>query len=272
MDDPRPTPDPEAVRELVARLPDERPSAEFMTTLRHDFREGSVLPARPILPFWRRPSFLWLGATAAAAAVALLTMIANQGPSWQMVRASGAGTLFVQGMPIALADVAEELTMLRPGTDVRLEGDATAMLDLFYPGLFTVQVTPGSSLTLPEAPGRWFARHSSFRVDMGEVRVVTGPRFPGSRLRVQAPGTEVHVLGTTFAVMASPESTSVCVLEGDASMMMRESSSMMPVPAMRRRTVFMHSAETMEEPIRPMEEVRLTALRDAAMPVLEAAR
>lgn len=271
MDDLRPTSDPDAVRELIARLPDEQARPEFLAALRRDFREGSVRPARS-LPFWERPRFRWFAAVSAVAACALLLLVANQGPSWQMVRASGTGTLFVQGQPIALSEVAEKLTMLRPGTDVRLEGDATAMLDLFYPGLFTMQVTPGSSLTLPEAPGRWFGREASFRVDMGEVRVVTGPRFPGAVLRVEAPGTEVHVLGTTFAVMTSQESTTVCVLEGSAMMMMPESTSMMPVPPMRRRTVFMHSSETMEEPIRPMEEMHLTNLRDTAMPLLEGDR
>jgi hypothetical protein len=72
--------------------------------------------------------------------------------------------------------------------------------------------------------------------------------------------------------MTSPESTTVCVLEGSATMMMPESTSMMPVPPMRRRTVFMHSSETMEEPIRPMEEMHLTNLRNTAMPVLEGDR
>ena len=55
-------------------------------------------------------------------------------------------------------------------------------------------------------------------------------------------------------------------------MMMPESTSKMPVPAMRRRTVFMDSHETMEEPIHPMEEMRLTHLRDSAMPVLDGDR
>ena len=271
MNDLRQNSDSEALRELLARMPDEQPAAEFLIALRRDFREGTVRPSRAH-PFWRRPRFRWIATVAAAAAAPWMVLILKKGPSWQMVRASGAGTLFVQGQPIALADVAQKMTMLRPGTDVRLEGDETAMLDLFYPGLFTMQVTPGASLTLPDAPGRWFARSSSFRVDMGEVRVVTGPRFPGSTLRIDAPGTEVHVLGTTFAVMVSSQSTAVCVLEGEASMMMPESTSMMPVPAMRRRTVFMDSHETMEEPIHPMEEMRLTHLRDSAMPVLDGDR
>lgn len=272
MNDSRRSSDSEALRELLSRMPEGQPSPEFLTALRREFREGTIRPARVRLPFWRRPRFRWIATAAAAAAAVWLVLIANQGPGWQMVRASGTGTLFVQGQPIALTEVAQKMTMLRPGAEVRLDGDESAMLDLFYPGLFTMQVTPGASLTLPEAPGRWFGRTSSFRVDMGEVRVVTGPRFPGSTLRIDAPGTEVHVVGTTFAVMVSHETTSVCVLEGEASMKMPASDSMMPVPAMRRRTVVMETHETMEEPIHPMEEMRLTHLRNAAMPVLEGDR
>jgi ferric-dicitrate binding protein FerR (iron transport regulator) len=259
-------------RALVARLPDASPAPEFLARLRQDFQRGTVQPALRAVPSWKRPVVRWTGAALGLAAALVLVLLANRGPGWQMVRASGAGSLFVGTTEIALSDVAEELTMLRPGTVVRMEGDETASLDLFYPGLLSLQVTPGSRLSLPAAPGRWFGRRSSFRVDEGEVRVVTGPRFSGARLEISAPGTEVHVLGTTFAVIATADSTCLCVLEGTARMMMPQESSMMPVPPMRRRTVFMDSAETMEEPIRPMEEMKLTMLRDTAMPVLERAR
>ncbi|MEZ4652374.1 MAG: FecR domain-containing protein [Candidatus Eisenbacteria bacterium] len=257
------------VQRLLSRLPDVEPAPAFLNRLRLDFQQGTVRPVLAVTPLWRRPTFHWSVAAVALAAAVLVVVFVNRGPSWQMVRASGTGTLFVQGTPIPLADVAENVRMLAPGTEVRLEGDMSASLDLFYPGLFSVQVTPGSSLTLPDAPGRWFRRHASFEVADGEVRVVTGPRFPGAHLKVMAPGTEVHVVGTTFAVIAGADSTCVCVLEGTATMMMPEDSAMMPVPAMHRRTVFMRTEETMEEPIRPMEEMKLTMLRDSAMPVLE---
>jgi ferric-dicitrate binding protein FerR (iron transport regulator) len=261
------------LRDLVARLPDASPSPEFLSRLRRDFQSGSIQPvAPPVVPLWRRPAYLWTTTALGLAAAILLVLLANRGPEWQMVRASGSGTLFVGGTEIALENVEQELTMLRPGTTLRLQGDETASLDLFYPGLFSLQVTPGSSLSLPSSPGRWFGRRSSFHVAEGEVRVVTGPRFPGARLQVTAPGTEVHVLGTTFAVIATADSTCVCVLEGTAKMMMPQESSMMPVPPMRRRTVVMSTSETMEEPIRPMEEMKLTMLRDSAMPVLESGR
>ncbi|MEZ4649627.1 MAG: FecR domain-containing protein [Candidatus Eisenbacteria bacterium] len=51
-------------------------------------------------------------------------------------------------------------------------------------------------------------------VRTGMATCVTGPRFPGSTLRIVAPDADVEVHGTTFAVLADDEKTCISVLEG----------------------------------------------------------
>jgi len=79
-----------------------------------------------------------------------------------------------------------------------------------------MQLSPGTELTLPSPPGRWFGRHARASVDRGLVRVTTGKNFDGARLAITTPEATVHVTGTTLAVIAEAAGTCVCVLEGTA--------------------------------------------------------
>jgi len=80
-------------------------------------------------------------------------------------------------------------------------------------------------------------------------------------LTLRAPGARIHAVGTTFAVIASPESTCVCVLEGEVRMEGVGGPAEV-VTAGTRRTLFTGRDEVVDEEIFPMERMKLEMLRD----------
>jgi len=213
---------------------------------------------------------VWAQAMTLAAAVALIVFVqnANRGAGPEQFQARGNGTIEIDGKTFALSELDAFRSLLEPGTAIHVEGDMSALLDFVYPGFMAVQVTPGVEMTIPEPAGRWFDRTASFGVDHGEVRVVTGPDFAGADLSILAPGTEIEVTGTTFAVICSPCSTCVCVLEGTAQMK-DEDGKVQPVRPGRRQTFFNDNDDPpFEEPIRGEERMKLEMFRDSAVPRL----
>jgi ferric-dicitrate binding protein FerR (iron transport regulator) len=63
-------------------------------------------------------------------------------------------------------------------------------------------------------PGRWFARARSARLEAGEIRFRSGPRFAPGRLVVHTPDGMAEVTGTLLSVQCDESGTCVCVLEG----------------------------------------------------------
>ncbi len=88
-------------------------------------------------------------------------------------------------------------------------------------------------------------------------------------LEIAAPGTEIDILGTTFAVICSPCSTCVCVLDGIAQMTGKNGLPVSVSPG--RRNTFFNDVDRppLDEPIRGDERMKLEMLRDAALPELE---
>lgn len=262
------TPREREVQALVRELPEVRADAAFAAKLRADFVSGTLAdavepPEEPgVLSF---PGGRFAIGLAAAAVLAGLVMIFNHGPSWTLTGTSGSGTVVVAGTEVDAGDTAALEKLLHAGATVRLSGDA--QLDLALPGRLEVQVTPGSDVTLPNAPGRWFGRDLAADIRRGELRVVTGPGFAGSLLTVTSPAAMIEVLGTTLAIIAAPGTTCVCVLEGEVAM--TDADGRVMVPGGMRRTVFMDGSDPVEGEILDMERMKLGMMRDAALPRLE---
>ena len=209
---------------------------------------------------------VWSQALVLAAAVALIFLVrsANEGAGPEQITAAGNGTIEIDGQTFALSELPAFRDLLEPGAAIHVEGDMSALLDLVYPGFMAVQITAGVEMTLPKPAGRWFNRTASFGVGQGEVRVVTGPDFAGADLAILAPGTEIEITGTTFAVICSPCSTCVCVLEGTAQMT-DESGRTWPVAPGHRQTFFNDRDDPpLDEPIRGEERMKLEMLREAS--------
>ncbi|MDM7914293.1 MAG: FecR domain-containing protein [Candidatus Eisenbacteria bacterium] len=129
-----------------------------------------------------------------------------------------------------------------------------------------LQILPGTQMDIPPAPGRWFGRDVHASIATGEVRITTGPRFPGARLTVETPEVAVVVSGTTVAVIRPPFGTCVCVLEGTVEVSVLGSGSSERVPAGRRFTFHTDGNEIDRGEMLPEERVRLGTLQSLCAP------
>ncbi len=253
-DDAQRTAEERAVQALLRTEPVPVPSAEFRERLRAEWMAAPPRPAR-VVPFRRAVIGL-----AAAAVLATFFVVANRGPAWELAGVTGEGRILVGETVVPAEDAAATLPgLLRPGTAILAGGET--QIDLAIPETLVLQMAPGSRLTVPGTPGRWIGRAVTGEVATGEVRFVTGPRFDGVRLTLDAPAARIHAVGTTFAVIASPESTCVCVLEGEVRMEGAGGPAEV-VAAGTRRTLFTGRDEVVDEEIFPMERMKLEMLRD----------
>ena len=189
----------------------------------------------------------------------------NTGPAWKLIAATGTGTMQVDGRPIALDSMATLGSALKPGAHVRLpEG---AQLDFELPAMAVVQITGGTEATLPGRPGRWWGRSMRAALEAGEMRISTGSAFAGVRFSIVTPEVRAIVTGTTLAVFRLPDASCVCVFEGRVAMLGGAADD--TVRAGFRRSVFRDGRAPLMEPIRPMETMKLTMLRDQATQALE---
>jgi ferric-dicitrate binding protein FerR (iron transport regulator) len=260
------TPAEQEAQQSVRALPEVEASAEFRDRLRRQFVDGfpGVVERRParVTPIAVRFGL----PLALAATLAALVFTLNRGPAWTVSGFEGAGTVYVAGKAMDAGNAPEFARALRPG--VSLRADDEMQLDLMSAGHVALQLAPGAEVTLPKPPGRWFGREVSCTVKQGEVRFVTGPRFPGSKLRIGGPSAGVEVTGTTLAVIVDAMLTCVCVLDGEVRVMMMGTNRTEMVTEGHRCTVQDIGAEPEMEEISDMERMKLTMLRDAAAPAL----
>ena len=250
-------PDEKAARDAVRGLPPPQADAAYRDRLRRSFGSGTI--ESRVRPSRIRP-IVW-GAPLAAAAAIVLAVVLNQGPRWELDGVSGSGSVAVDGRDLAVSERDAIGRAVRSGTRIRTSGDV--QIDLRLPGMMALQIPPGSEAVIPTAPGRWFARTSLGEVTAGEVRFTTGPGLRGARLRISTPEAWIDVSGTTFAVIREPIGSCVCVLEGEVRMSSRTAREEV-VRAGTRRYLFTDGRPPLVEPIRSMEVMKLTMLRDQA--------
>ncbi|HEU4724618.1 MAG TPA: FecR family protein, partial [Candidatus Eisenbacteria bacterium] len=225
-------------------------------------RERSLLP----LPFPGRHR-LWTGmAVAAALVIAVTTGVLNQGPAWRVAAVRGGGSILLDGHAHSVADASLIGRRVPPG--VRVEVSNGAELDLRADGVLSMQFTGGTDLILPPSPPRWFGRRTALHVQQGELRVTTGPAFPGAQLEITTPDAMIAVTGTTFAVILERTGTCVCVLEGTVGVGPRGTSPA-PVSSGHLRYVFRDGRPPADSDMRDMERKKLAAFRANSMEGLE---
>ena len=205
----------------------------------------------------------WRVASLAAIAAAIIAIAGivwmNRGESWRVVSSTGPGPVVVDGQPISPTDSTTLSGAIHPG--VRILVPEGTQLDLSAAGTLLIQVTAGTEATLPRPPGRWWRRYASGHIWAGELRITTGPRFHGARLSVGSPDARVDVSGTTIAVIKNPFGTCLCVFEGTARIA-PAGRSPEPLGAGFRRQLFNDGRPPLTEPLRPMEQMKLSMLRD----------
>lgn len=249
--------DLDALRTRLGRMPRHRTPSALRAHLRSQFVHDAIPE-----PASRRRTRLALatGAVSTAAAAALLVWAFSPGTAWTVSAVTGTGVARIDGAPVSLLDQPTLAHRLRPGAEVVLPADA--QLDLELPGVALMQITGGTRVVVPGRPGRWFGRTMTTSLGSGEIRIVTGARWAGTRLAVVTPEMRAVVDGTTLAVLRDSSASCVCVFEGRVAMIAGGASH--TVRAGSRRSVFRHGGAPLVEPIRPMEAMKLGMLRDLA--------
>src|SRR5262245_5878036 len=287
------TPDAERARKSLEALADTAPSAMFRARLQREFVAGTIAPpereaapSRPQghvptaphghapatmphgpakiqplrRPIHRHPAMQWALAAAAVLVVVSVGSGLNTGSPWRVGSVSGEGVAIVDEQPIPLNHHDELERALTPGAHVRVPMGCE--IGIRSVGTIAIHMTSGTDGIVPGVPGRWFGRNVSGRVDAGEWRVMTGPRFHGAHLAIATPAAHVEVTGTTLAVICEPPGTCVCVYEGSVKVG-RDRTSMVSVEEGRRRYVFMDPSLPMESDVmRPAEASALAEMHD----------
>ena len=225
-----------------------------------------------VLPRRRRfPTVAWVAASLAAAAALIVVFgTLNRGPTWWVTAARGDGSVRVNGQNVALDDRDAMRRLLVPGAEIEMVGNAE--LDVCSSGVVSLQLTPGTKMTLPPPPARWVGRRTELFARSGVVRVTTGRNFPGARLAVMSPTAAVEVKGTTLAVIIEDVGTCVCVEDGTAMVGRRfgagdQATDMRPVAGGHRRYIYNDRATDVHQ-IRDEEHVKLVSFRESQRPWL----
>jgi len=248
------------VQEAVRNLPRPAAAPAFRARLKHDFASGRIGAPRTIELQGPRVSLRWLALAPALLVLAIAFVLANRAPAWRVASTSGEGFVVVGSRAVPSGHLAEMNQRLVPGTTIEPGG---TVVHLESRGNLMLEVLPGSRLTLPNVPGRWFARQVHGRLERGEVRITTFERFHGAKLAIGTPEVNVMVTGTTLAVIRAPNGTCVCVLEGTVRVG-EPGGAMETVSSGRRKMVHNDGSPIEHDAMLPQERTELARFRDAA--------
>jgi ferric-dicitrate binding protein FerR (iron transport regulator) len=238
---------------LVRELPTVEADGDFRERLRSAFAEGRMETSRPEdrESSEEKPRFFWWRwmVPATAAAVLLVTiMTLNRAPDLRVSQVTGQGEAQVDGRSIALEDIDALTAAIRAGSEI--ETPPGALIDLLAEDVVLFEITGGTRMSIPAMPGRWFGREVSCSLFVGELRIKTGKRFPGSEFLVYTPEGIVEIAGTLLSVQRDEGGTCVCVLEGIAHVGV-DPDDMQPVKPGYRK-VMMRDGTVEIIPVKPM--------------------
>jgi FecR protein len=185
------------------------------------FRSG-ILRWRVLLP-------------AAAAAVLVVIITLSRGPALELALVNAPGAVTVNGRSYDATDRPMLESALQPGAVLVLaKGTELDLLD----GDAVVYELSSATATLPQPVAGWRgAKTAEWRLERGEIRVLTGPDFRGRRLLIETPEGVAEVSGTLLSVARDETATCVCVHAGVARVGVHP-GDLESVPAGKRRVMF----------------------------------
>jgi len=254
------TPEQKAARDALRTLDQVPADAAFRQRLKREFVSGEIAvqqvlqpEARPGIGRWLRRALLPLAAAAMAVVVFFLLV---PGAEWAFHGITGEGMVSVDGVEVETAEVETLARLIRPGARIRVPEGVS--LDLIAGDMLLLELDEGAEATVPQNPGRWSAAAMLSEVATGELRLKTGPGFPGHQFNVRTPEGLIEVTGTIVSVFRGPDLTCVCVFEGQARIG-RDPESMDLVPAGRRKVMFLDGRPPMVTEIMPEHQHGLEA-------------
>jgi len=253
-------------------LPSAEPDPAWRARQKELFVAGAYAPAeRPVSV--RRPAsgmrraFFALAGAAAALLLVGVTAVMNNGPRWKVAGVQAAhGNVMVNDEPIPADDFASLNHALSPGAVIEWNGSGD--LELVSAGQLALGIAPGTKMTLPAPPPRWFARTSRGTIETGTMRLASGKRFHGARVTIGTPEATVEMTGTMLAVIHEPMGTCVCVFEGSVRVL-AGTHDMGMVPAGQRQVVFADGSAPIRAEMRPTERVKLGEMKEGVRAELD---
>jgi len=267
--------------EALARLADEPARTEFRSRLRDAFQAGTLTAPATRSPApreagpapgrlavraggasrrpWLTPERTWILAPLAAAAALLVVVALDRGPAWRVTHVSGEGIAIVDQTPVPLNHVEEMSSALHAGARVRVPDGAE--IEITAGTELVVRMMSGTDAIVPPTPSRWLHRRVTGRIEHGQWRITTGPRFAGARLEVETPHADIEVSGTTLSVICEPTGTCVCVFEGRVRVG-HTPRDRVSVEAGHLRYVWADGGPPKDAGIRPIENEQLGKFRE----------
>jgi len=119
-------------------------------------------------------------------AAAAFAWALNPGPQWRVADWQVAdGNVLLDDEPIPAVDVEALGELLLPGTTIEWRGKGD--LEFISSHAAVIALAPGTVVTLPAPPPRWFARAVACSLAEGTLRFVPGPDFRGASLTIRTP-------------------------------------------------------------------------------------
>jgi len=207
------------VRDVIRSTVAVRADAAFRERLKREFSDGTISESaapqeeRPVRSF---PRWAWFLVPAAAAAILIFVLLLPRtaAPVWFMQAVHGEGTIEVEGQILATVEPERMAQALVAGGHVLLPADVG--LDLRLDNRLVLALDPGSDVTLPPLPESGAQEPLVAEVHYGELRIMTGPGFPGTEMHILTPEGRTEITGTIISVQKGDGYTCVCVLEGTA--------------------------------------------------------
>jgi hypothetical protein len=204
-------------RDAIRSTGDVRADGAFRERLKREFSNGTI--AEPAVqseePEGRGfPRWLWLLVPAAVAVVILAVFLPGSAPTWSVAGIHGEGQIEIDGQLLSTDDPDLVARALVDGGRVRVpEG---VFLDLRLDDRLILSLDHGADVTLPAPAERGSEQPLISEIRDGELRIKTGPGFPGTTMRVLTSEGLTEIAGTIISVYRGDSYTCICVLEGTA--------------------------------------------------------
>jgi len=188
----------------LSRLPRAQASDSARERARLAFVQGSAVakPRSSSRPMRRMVAMLM---AAVLGVVAVLWFGVQPDQEWVVLDVVNPAGVSSGGQTIAVG------TRLNSG-DLSTAADSEVEVQLGSSLRF--RLLPGTSLTLPKAPGRWFNRSRQMPLTSGEIYGTSGGQKLDFDLVFNTTELEARLTGTTFAVFRTDTTSCVCLWEG----------------------------------------------------------
>ena len=241
---------------VLRRLPRAQASAEARSRARAAF----LAPALGEGARTRRRSLAFVLPAAALLAAALALFMIGTAPTaqWVVLDVVGpAGVTTPAGGTVVIG------TRLKSGTVATADGSE---LELQLGDRLRFRMMPGTSVSLPSAPGRWFNRDRELQLTSGELYGTTAGQKLGFPLRLVTDELSATLTGTTFAVFRTPEASCVCLWEGGITVVPSAGADASVVLLPHQRVWVFRDARAPEVlPLSDMETMKLQMTQDAGL-------